>query len=86
MGKELKTDRTICEKALRQKHARCVKIIASITEPKGFPDSSVGKESTCYIGNAGSIPGVGKIPWRRKWQPTLVFLPRKSCGQRSLVG
>ena len=29
---------------------------------------------------------VGKIPWRRKWQPTPVFLPRKSHGQRSLVG
>ena len=29
---------------------------------------------------------VGKIPWRRKWQPTPVQLPRKSHGQRSLVG
>ena len=29
---------------------------------------------------------VGKIPWRRKWQPILVFLPRESHGQRSLVG
>jgi len=27
-----------------------------------------------------------KIPWRRKWQPTPVFLPGKSHGQRSLVG
>ena len=31
-------------------------------------------------------PWVRKIPWRRKWQPTLVFLPGKSHGQRSLVG
>ena len=31
-------------------------------------------------------PWVGKIPWRRKWQPTPVFLPGKSHGQRSLVG
>ena len=31
-------------------------------------------------------PWVGKIPWRRKWQPTPVFLSGKSCGQRSLVG
>ena len=30
--------------------------------------------------------GFGKIPWRRKWQPTLVFLPGESHGQRSLVG
>ena len=31
-------------------------------------------------------PWVGKIPWRRKWQPSPVFLPGKSHGQRSLVG
>ena len=31
-------------------------------------------------------PWVGKIPWRRKWQPIPVFLPGKSHGQRSLVG
>ena len=31
-------------------------------------------------------PWVRKIPWRRKWQPTPVFLPRKSHGRRSLVG
>ena len=31
-------------------------------------------------------PWVWKIPWRRKWQPTPVFLPGKSHGQRSLVG
>ena len=29
---------------------------------------------------------VGKIPMRRNWQPTLVFLPGKSHGQRNLVG
>ena len=29
---------------------------------------------------------VRKIPWKRKWQPTPVFLPEKFCGQRSLVG
>ena len=32
------------------------------------------------------FPGVGKITWRRKWQPTPVFLPGKVHGQRSLVG
>ena len=31
-------------------------------------------------------PWVRKIPWRRKWQPTPVFLPGKSHGQRSMVG
>ena len=29
-------------------------------------------------------PWVGKIPWRRKWQPVSVFLPEKYDGQRSL--
>ena len=38
-------------------------------------------------GDTSSVsPLVGKIPWRRKWQPTPVFLPGKSHGQRSLVG
>ena len=31
-------------------------------------------------------PWVGRIPWRRKWQPTLVLLTGKSHGQRSLAG
>ena len=31
-------------------------------------------------------PWVGKIPWKRKWQPTPVYLPGKSHGQRSLGG
>ena len=34
----------------------------------------------------GFNPWVGKIPWRRKWQPTPVFLPGESHGQRSLAG
>ena len=41
--------------------------------------------------NAGDMrlgfdPWVGKIPWRRGWQPTPGFLPGESHGQRSLVG
>ena len=36
--------------------------------------------------NSGSVPGVGKIPWRRAWQPTPVFLPGKSHGQRKPGG
>ena len=34
----------------------------------------------------GFDPWVSKIPWRRAWQPTPVFLPGKSHGQRSLAG
>ena len=33
----------------------------------------------------GFNPWVGKMPWRRAWQPTPVFLPGESHGQRSLV-
>ena len=42
--------------------------------------------------NAGDImrcgfdPWVGKIPWKRKWEPTPVFLPGESHGQRNLAG
>ena len=38
------------------------------------------------IRDADLIPGLGKIPWRRVWQPTPVFLLRESHGQRSLAG
>ena len=47
---------------------------------------SDGKDSACNAGNRGSNPWIGKIPWRRKWQSTPVFLPEKSHGQRSLGG
>ena len=46
----------------------------------GFPGGS-GKESACRcmrVRRRGFIPWVGKIPQRRKWQPTPVFLPEKS--------
>ena len=45
-----------------------------------------GKESTCQCSRLGFDPWVRKVPWRRKWQPTPVFLPGKPHGQRSLVG
>ena len=50
----------------------------------GFPGGSDGKESACNAGDLSSIPGF--YPWRREWQPTPVFLPGKSYGQRFLVG
>ena len=36
--------------------------------------------------NSGFNPLVGNIPWRRKWQPTPVFLPGEFYGERSLAG
>ena len=52
----------------------------------GFPGGARGKESTCQCRRHGFDPWVGKIHWRRKWQPTSVLLPGKLCGYRSLVG
>ena len=48
-----------------------------------------GKESACQCRRRWRHqfdPWIGKIPWRRKWQPTPVFLPEKFHGQRNLVG
>ena len=42
-----------------------------------------GKESACQ---AGDLVLQGKIPRRREWQPTAVFLPGEFHGQRSLAG
>ena len=52
--------------------------------PKGFPAGSDGKVSARNVGRFD--PWDGKIPWRRKWQPTPVLLFRKFHGWRSLVG
>ena len=52
----------------------------------GLPRWLSGKESPCQCRRCEFDPWVGKIPWRRKWQPTPVFLPGKSHGQRSLAG
>ena len=56
----------------------------------GFPGGSDSKASAYNVGDPGSIPGfnpwVRKISWRRKWQPTPVFLPGKSHGRENLVG
>ena len=44
------------------------------------------KESACQSQKLGLHPWVGKIPWRRAWQPTPAFLPGESHTQRSLAG
>ena len=52
----------------------------------GLPWWLNGKESACQCRRHRFNPWVRKIPWRRKWQPTLVFFPGESHGQRTLVG
>ena len=51
-----------------------------------FPSSSDAKESACNMGDQGSIPGLGRFPWRRECLPTPVFLPGEFHGQRNLAG
>ena len=50
----------------------------------GLPTWHRYKESACQCRRCEFDSWVGKIPWRRKWQPIPVFLPEESDGQRSL--
>ena len=51
-----------------------------------FLGDSDGKEYACNAGDAGSVAGSGRSPGEREWQPTPVFWPGESHGQRNLVG
>ena len=52
----------------------------------GFPGGAVVKNPPANGGDAVSIPGSGRFPWSRKWQPAPVFLPGKVHGLRGLAG
>ena len=60
--------------------------ISNMYTNQGFSGGSDNKDSACKAGELGFDPWIRKIPWRRKWLPTPVFLPGESCGQRSLAG
>ena len=53
---------------------------------RGFPGGSNGNESAHNAGDPGSNPWLGKVPRRRKGQPTPLFLPGKSHGEKSVAG
>ena len=57
-----------------------------VTTTLGFPGGSDGKASAYNVRDSGFDRWVGKILWRRKWQPIPVLLPGKSHRWRSLVG
>ena len=61
----------------------------SNSEYQRFPGGAVVKNLPAKAGDTRDaeslIPGSGRSPWIRKWQPTPVFLPGKSNGQRSLA-
>ena len=65
------------------------KTLRDIGEVSEVPRCAVGKESVCQCRSyksCGLDPWVKKIPWRRAWQPTQVFLLGESPEHRSLVG
>ena len=47
---------------------------------RGFPDGSPGKEFTCNAGDLGSIPELGRSPWRTQQPENLVFWPGEFYG------
>ena len=50
-----------------------------VTGCLGFPNDKVPKNPPANAGDVGSIPGWGKIPWRKKWQPL-----QNSCLENSV--
>ena len=64
-------------------------LIGVIITLQGFIGGASGNEPSCQCTRykrLGFNPWVGKMPWKREWQPTPVFLPGESHGRRSLVG
>ena len=66
-------------------HGSCGRKAGHFDSGLDFASGSEGKGSACNA-RGGFDPWIGKIPWRRAWLPTPVFLPGESHGQRSLVG
>ena len=60
-----------------------IKVLSSQTS--GLPRGLSFKEYACQCRRHEFNPWVGNIPWRRAWQPTPVFLPGESHGQKSLA-
>ena len=69
----------ICEYCILSEHFNYKEILYGLFWWLG------SKKSACQCRRCGFNPWVRKIPWSRKWQPTLIFLPGKSHGQRSLA-
>ena len=79
-GKSLKKNTIYCHYHFIKGHFNSWRYLVS-----GLPRWHSSKESTCQCRRCKRHrfdPWVGKIPWRRKWQPTPVFLPGKFHGQR----
>ena len=71
-------------------HSHLIRVVRTLVTPIGVdsggasgkkPSGQCNRHKRCKFN-----PWVGKIPWRRAWRPTPVFLPGESHGQRNLVG
>ena len=70
-------------------HLVVLKSDVLIFTPGGFPDGSDGKKkkkNCLHCRRLQFNPWVKKIPWRREWKPSPVFLPGEPHGKRSLEG
>ena len=67
-------------------HPICYICFCQAWGAEGLPSWLSGKESICQCRRLKSNPWSGKIPWRKKWQPTAGCLPENTRGQRSLAG
>ena len=74
-GKQLNTTERTHTHTHTHKHTMCK-----------VPGSQMVKNLPTLQETPGFCPWFRKIPWRRKWQPTPVYLPREFYGQRSLAG
>ena len=80
-------EKTLCSRSCSQRSNWSM--LKSLLSPCviGFGRQWLRGYSICPQGGSpGFTPWVRKIPWRRKWQPTPVFLPGESHGRRSMVG
>ena len=76
-------------KALKLSFATSPKTVCKIWFVTSVQRGLLSKEPACQCRRWkrwGFDSWVRKIPWRKTWQPTPVFLPREPQGQRSLVG
>jgi len=66
-----------------------LRMLSPQVDHSGFPGGARGEEPVCQCRRHKRLkfnPWIRIIPWRRAWQPTPVFLPGESHGQRSLEG
>ena len=88
MVRKEKLDAKAWMKTTRERRERKLVPETLILVYTGFPGVASWKEPACRCRGCNRRrfnPWVGKISWRRQWQPTLVVLPGKSHGQRNLV-